>query len=168
MAKADSTLALGGASAPAYKSTAPRTYRPGNKGDDMSIELPFVLFDNKGGEQHVDHWHVPPDGCDDSFEETLIGRRYAAHYAQFLKDNPDSVGYSVLLSIVQDMLQKQGPKVKHTSRYVVGFLAHVDELVYMAAKRIEVFEHAAMRESRDRVVNFELDILEFGEKGVAA
>ncbi len=79
-------------------------------------------------------WTVPP--IDDYGAACERGRIYAAHLAQYLKENPRCVGSNVLNGIVSDMDFSDKSAAKG---YWVGFFAHLERLIYGQAKQIDVF-----------------------------
>ncbi|SHM05397.1 hypothetical protein SAMN05216428_11287 [Nitrosospira sp. Nsp11] len=127
MAKSKSTTA------PVYKSTARRTYIPTTDRPFTWQELPF----NFRSKRSSSHWHVPP--TDDYGLACRTGREYAAHFIQFLKDNPSSVGMPILGSIAGaiDFSDESGAK-----GYWVGFFAHLERYIHAGALGINVFDDA--------------------------
>lgn len=111
---------------------ARRDYKPEVKPASLSA-LPFV-FRPKRGFKNASNWRVPP--TDDYGLACEIGREYAAHFVQFMKDNPYWVGSNTLGAIVSaiDFKDESGAK-----GYWVGFFSHLERLIYATAQRIDVF-----------------------------
>jgi hypothetical protein len=111
---------------------ARRDYNPEVKPTSLSA-LPFV-FRPKRGFKNASNWRVPP--TDDYGLACEIGREYAAHFVQFMKDNPYWVGFNRLGEIVSaiDFKDESGAK-----GYWVGFFSHLERLIYATAQRIDVF-----------------------------
>lgn len=95
--------------------------------------LPFVYWPKRGF-KNVSNWCVPP--VNDYGVANEIGREYAAHFAQYLKDKPVSVGSNVLGHIVAAIDFKDESDAKG---YWVGFFSHLERLIYAQAQRMDVF-----------------------------
>jgi hypothetical protein len=111
---------------------ARRDYKPEVKPASLSA-LPFV-YRPKRGFKNASNWRVPP--TDDYGLACEIGQEYAAHFVQYMKDNPYWVGSNTLGAIVSaiDFKDESGAK-----GYWVGFFSHLERLIYATAQRIDVF-----------------------------
>lgn len=101
--------------------------------------LPFIHRpDTETPEDKRSDWTVPP--TDDYGAACEKGRDYAAHLAQYLKENPQWVGSNKLNGIVGDMnfLDETAGK-----GYWVGFFAEVERMIYSHAIRTDVFAEVA-------------------------
>ncbi|MBL1264527.1 hypothetical protein [Candidatus Methylomicrobium oryzae] len=114
------------------KAPARRDYKPEVKPLSLS-ELPFV-YRPKRGAKNASNWCVTP--IDDYGLACEIGREYAAHFAQYMKDNPCLVGSNVLGYIIEDIDFKDNSDAKG---YWVGFFSHLERLIYAQAQRMDVF-----------------------------
>ena len=111
-----------------------RDYRPVPA---MVTQLPFVY-----GPRNLRHhgrpsgslWYVPRT-TNDAKAQT-IGREYAAHFAQYLKDNPNLVGGNLLGRIVMDM---HNPNTAGNPGYRTGFFTFLEKLIAMQAVQCDVF-----------------------------
>ncbi|MGB5835111.1 MAG: hypothetical protein WBG92_24435 [Thiohalocapsa sp.] len=115
--------------------------------------LPFVYRPGRRNKKaKPSNWQVPP--TDDYGVACDLGHEYAAHFVQFLKDNPFWVGFGHLKHIVADMDFQDDSGAKG---YWVGFFAHLERLLYLQAKRMDVFadldqlnaHYAAIRAARE-------------------
>lgn len=123
------------------KSTITQTRRSNDEpAKPMAFEsLPFAYRPAKEtGEDKRSDWTVPPTS--DYGAACEKGRDYAAHLAQYLKENPQWVDSNVLNGIVSDMdfLDESAAK-----GYWVGFFAEVERMIYSHAKRTDVFVDVA-------------------------
>ncbi len=111
---------------------ARRDYKPEQKPVSPSL-LPFV-FRPKRGSKGASDWCVTP--TDDYGLACEIGREYAAHFVQFMKDNPSWVESNKLGIIASDIdfTDESGAK-----GYWVGFFSYLERLIYAQAKHIDVF-----------------------------
>lgn len=112
---------------------ARRNYSPAVKPSSIAA-LPFVQLPKslKGGPGSK--WRVPPT---DNYERACdIGMEYAAHYVQFLKDNPHWVGVNLLGDIVADMDFNDSTGAKG---YRVGFFTYLERLIHTQAKHVNAF-----------------------------
>ena len=114
---------------------APRQYLPNQT---YNTALPFIAsprFYRKHGSQRCGNlWHVP--NTSDYQQALATGRQFAAHFAQYLKDNPYSVGHNLLGRIATDMdfhdtSAKRG--------YWIGFFSYLEQLIYSQAAQQSVF-----------------------------
>lgn len=95
--------------------------------------LPFI-YRPKQGFGKVNYWRVPPT---DNYDlACIVGRDYAAHFAQHLKDNPHKVGSNMLghIAAAIDFKDESG-----IHGYWVGFFSHLERLIYAGARDIDVF-----------------------------
>lgn len=109
-----------------------REYIPtGELIETPTSELPFVRCET----DH--HWDVPlTDDSDDNIEmASKIGAEYAGHYLQYLKDNPNMVGASLLGWIAKDM-DYDGPS---SGCYWLSFFGHLERVLYWAAVDMDVY-----------------------------
>lgn len=101
--------------------------------------LPFIYRPAKESiEDKRSDWTIPP--TDDYGAACEKGRDYAAHLAQYLKDNPQWVGSNKLNGIVSDMDFSDKSAAKG---YWVGFFAEIERMIYSHAKRTDVFADVA-------------------------
>jgi hypothetical protein len=83
----------------------------------------------------VSNWHVPPtegysQACD-------TGREYAAHFAQYLRDNPDMCGANLLGAIARDIDFKDS---SNAAGYWVGFFSYLERIIFAKTQRMDVFD----------------------------
>ena len=100
-------------------------------GKCSKAELPFRKRKPDGRRSN---WTVPP--TDDYVLANKIGYEYAAHYVQYIKDNPDIVGMSLLGMIAKDIDFAD----TKTKGYWVGFFAYLEQMIHFAAKDIDIYE----------------------------
>ena len=94
-----------------------REYKPtGELIETPTSELPFVRCETDN------HWDVPltDDSDDDIGMASKIWIEYAGHYLQYLKDNPNIVGASLLGWIAKD-IDFDGPS---PNTYWTSFFGH--------------------------------------------
>jgi hypothetical protein len=80
-------------------------------------------------------WHVP--SVDDYGIACRIGREYAAHFVQHMKDNPHEAGNNFLGHIAASINFDDESDAKG---YWVGFSEHLERFIFMAAKHVDVFD----------------------------
>ena len=104
----------------------------------LNSELPFIAsprhFQGHGSPHWGSLWHV--HRINNYEQARAIGREYAAHFAQYLKDNPEIVGQNLLGRIASDM------KFDDTSAkrgYWIGFFSYLEHLIYAQAVQRPVF-----------------------------
>lgn len=102
-------------------------------GTSCFADLPFVHHP-KRGIQAASNWHVPP--TDDYAQACTLGREYAGHFIQYLKNNPSWVGANGLGRIAADMDFRDDTGAKG---YWVGFFSQLERLIHAEARRIDVF-----------------------------
>ncbi|MFZ6673955.1 hypothetical protein [Undibacterium sp. Xuan67W] len=112
---------------------ARRSYRPEIKPASFEA-LPFVLRLKRSDKKLHNKWHVIP--TDDYGLACANGTEYAAHFAQYLKDNPCMVGSNLLGNIVADI---DFSDTTATKGYWVGLFSHLERLIYAAARDTDVF-----------------------------
>ncbi|MFZ6774299.1 hypothetical protein ACO0LB_16440 [Undibacterium sp. SXout7W] len=116
----------------AHNRAARRNYKPEIK--PATIEaLPFVVRLKKGKKLH-NNWAVTP--TNDYGLACFLGAEYAAHFAQYLQDNPGTVGMNLLGHIVTDIDFNDATATKG---YWVGFFSHLERLIFATARQIDVF-----------------------------
>lgn len=102
------------------------------------IPLPFVRLPRcfkEVGEIPVCQWYVPQ--VDDYGLACRIGQEYAAHFVQYIKDNPESVPNNHLGGIIRAIDFED----ESTSKgYWVGFITELSRFLLVGMKRIDVFE----------------------------
>lgn len=103
--------------------------KPGRPCD--MVELPFV-HKTKGAP--MNSWTVPAVGC--YGVACQIGEAYAAHLAQFLKDNHAVGGVHGTLAQIVRAIDFQAPSPQHG--YWVGFFYYVEKLIIAAAKDMDL------------------------------
>ena len=107
----------------------------------LNSELPFIAspyhYRNKHRVRRCGSlWHVH---CIANYEQArTIGREYAAHFAQYLKDNPEVVGQNLLGRIVTDMDFHDASAKRG---YRIGFFSYLEQLIYAQAVQGPVFDH---------------------------
>jgi hypothetical protein len=77
---------------------------------------------------------MPP--TEDYAQACAIGREYAAHFAQYLKDNPDMCGANSLGIIARDI---DFENTSGAAGYWVGFFSHLEGMVLAQAQRTDVY-----------------------------
>ena len=116
----------------AISSPASRDYKSFD--DEFTFsKLPFV-YRPKRGFKHASNWRVPL--IDDYSQACEAGRNYAAHFAQYLKDNPDTCGSNSLGAIAKDIDFKTASSA---TGYWVGFFSHLERLILAQAQHMDVF-----------------------------
>lgn len=97
-----------------------RQYRPQ---ESSPAQLPFVYYPgrrNRSGK--VCWWQVPPIA--DPFHASSLGREYAIHLAQFLRDNPTCAGSGRMINgIRRDMKLDTQPEASTLQN---GFWAEIE------------------------------------------
>ncbi|MEH6577116.1 MAG: hypothetical protein V7731_08550 [Amphritea sp.] len=113
-----------------------REYKPtGELIETPTSELPFVRSETDN------HWDVPltddsdGDENDDIGMAAKIGAEYAGHYLQYLKDNSNIVGASLLGWIAQD-IDFDGPS---SNTYWTSFFSQLERVLYWAAMDMDVY-----------------------------
>lgn len=120
---------------------ARRSYRAGD-GISYCKDLPFVYISPRSYKESS-HWRVPP--ADDYAKACEMGRAYAAHFVQFMKDNPFWVSSNHLGHIAADIDFKDESEAKG---YWVGFFSHLERLIYAGARNIDVFDDLRMENGK--------------------
>lgn len=105
----------------------PRQYRT----EPSPGALPFIGQRASGG---LHNWRVPP--VTDYAQACLVGKAFALHYAQFLKDNPTTAGTNLLGQIAADIdfFDASGAK-----GYWVGFFSALEPMILAYARSTDVF-----------------------------
>jgi hypothetical protein len=116
----------------AISSPVRREYKPVANKSSFS-KLPFV-HRPKRGFKNASNWHVPP--TEDYGQACKIGREYAAHFAQYLKDNPDMCGANSLGIIARDI---DFENTSSAAGYWVGFFSHLERMVLAQTQRIDAY-----------------------------
>lgn len=96
-------------------------------------ELPFVQQRRRGA-AITSYWHLPPVA--DYGQACALGREYAAHFAQFIKDNPAWTGANLLARIARDIDFADESPAKGCW---VGFFAQIERLLHAGARLTDVF-----------------------------
>jgi hypothetical protein len=109
-----------------------RTYEPEIKPLSISA-LPFVYRPRRGFKD-ASNWHMPP--TDDYGQACRFGRECAAHFIQYLKNNPDSVESNLLGHVASAINFKDETGAKG---YWVGFFSHLERLIEFGARHVDVF-----------------------------
>jgi hypothetical protein len=105
-----------------------------SQGGDISLAaLPFVRTKEEGF-KYITNWHVPP--TDDYSQACKTGREYAAHFAQYLKDNPDMCGANTLGIIARDI---DFQNTSATAGYWVGFFSHLERIILAQTQCLDVY-----------------------------
>ena len=116
------------------ESTERRSYRPKGSERDAPLDLlPFVGRPKRPG-LGKNFWDVPRTA--NYGEACARGREYAAHFIQYLKDNPFWVGGNLLGGIAADIDFSDESAAKG---YWVGFFSHLERFIYTAARSADVF-----------------------------
>lgn len=107
-------------------------------------DLPFVA-DVEIGPRKTQRlfWNVPP--ADDYGEANQIGVQYACDFVQYLKQNKSLVGSARLGWIVSDMAKA---RADDTRGYAIGFWSFVEQLLYVAATRVDHYSIAEEQAQR--------------------
>lgn len=117
--------------------TAPR--RTYSAAPIQNTALPFIASPRhyrKQGRTHCGSlWHVPR--TDDYDRARMLGSVYAAHLAQYLKDNPATVGHNLLGRIATDMDFHDASAQRG---YWIGFFSFLEYLIYEQAAQRPVFD----------------------------
>ena len=106
----------------------------------LNTELPFIASPyhyclKHRVRRHGSLWHVH---CIQDYEQArVIGREYAAHFAQYLKDNPEIVGQNLLGRIATDM---DFHDVTARRGYWIGFFSYLEHLISAQAQQRPVFD----------------------------
>jgi hypothetical protein len=103
-------------------------------------DLPFVAGPSGDAGEWCD-WAVPP--TDDYDMACRMGRAYAAHLIQWFKENPGVAGQNILGDIVASMDMHDQSAAKG---YRVGFFSHLEELLELQARSMDVFADLAVRD----------------------
>lgn len=104
-------------------------------GADLVLDrLPFVDRKPAHGAP-ASHWSLPH--TDDYGEACAVGRECAAHFAQYLKDNPGMAGSNRLGDIAKDIDFRSEAAVKG---YWVGFFAQLEHWILAGVRERDVFE----------------------------
>ena len=108
---------------------AQRNYLPATA---LPTSLPFIssprYYRKQGGPRCGNLWHVPSTS---SYEHArAVGQLYAAHFAQYLKDNPIMVGHNLLGRIATDMDFHDASAKRG---YWIGFFSYLEQLIYAQA-----------------------------------
>ena len=120
---------------------ARRDYKPEVLTTPMS-ELPFVNWPGrKGKKAEHSNWSVP--AVDDYVMACNLGREYAAHYIQYLKDNPGCM--SVLGHIAASINFEDR---SNTVGCWVGFFEYLERLLIAQARQMNVFEDVDLIKAR--------------------
>lgn len=107
-------------------------------------DLPFVADIQVSPHQtRRSFWHVPhidAPHVDNYGVACEIGRNYAAHFAQYMKDNPCWVGGNLLGHIASDIhfSDKSG-----AAGYWVGFFSYLEYLIHEGTRDMDVFADVA-------------------------
>ncbi|MES3008397.1 MAG: hypothetical protein V4751_11575 [Pseudomonadota bacterium] len=123
----------------AAQHTSDDLYRPINyaSADGISgfLKLPFVFRDpSKRRPAPGTNWSIPAPGTHTYTEACEVGRAYAIHFAQYLKDNPEMAGDNSLGHVAEDVDFSD----KEQSGYWVGFFSLLGELIAMGADRVDL------------------------------
>jgi hypothetical protein len=96
-------------------------------------QLPFIQTQNNEFTP-LNNWHVP---LTNNYRQACkTGREYAAHFAQYLKDNPEMCGANTLGIIARDIDFKN---TSATAGYWVGFFSHLERLIVKRTQRLNVY-----------------------------
>jgi hypothetical protein len=114
-------------------SPARREYKPIN--DAWSFgELPFV-YRPKRGSKGASNWDVPL--ASDYGDACHIGREYAGHYLQYIKDNPQVSESNMLGAIARDIDFKDA---SDSTGYWVGFFSYLERILCAQVRHMNIFE----------------------------
>jgi hypothetical protein len=94
--------------------------------------LPFIHTPTNESND-ASNWCVPV--TDDYSRACESGREYAAHFAQYLKDNPDMCGANSLGVIARDIDFKD---TSSTAGYWVGFFSYLERIIFAQVQRMDV------------------------------
>jgi hypothetical protein len=116
----------------AVSSPTRQEYKPVANESSFS-KLPFV-DSPKHGFKNASNWHIPP--TEDYGQACQIGREYAAHFAQYLKDNPDMCGANSLGLIARDI---DFENTSGAAGYWVGFFSHLERIILTQTQSMDVY-----------------------------
>lgn len=109
-----------------YAFPAHNHYRPAWT---LLTELPFIVgpqhYRKRGIRRTGSLWHVSP--TDDYQQALATGREYAAHFVQYLLDNPFMAGANLLGRIATDMDFHDASAARG---YWIGFFSYLEQLLY--------------------------------------
>tara|TARA_B100001079_G_C16408939_1_gene515180 strand:- start:280 stop:750 length:471 start_codon:yes stop_codon:yes gene_type:complete len=112
--------------------------------------LPFVDYPEgsiRGPGSH--HWRT--DAAADYDEAVHRGQEYAAHLAQYLKDNAMWVSSGITAKVLADM---GTPRTDIDRGYLVGFCSYLEQLLHATAKNCDIENHIdLMRADYDKRAN---------------
>ena len=104
----------------------------------LKTDLPFIAgpqhFLKHGSPSYGTLWHI--HHIDDYDQARAIGREYAVHFAQYLKDNPEIVGQNLLGRIATDM---NFHDVTAKRGYWIGFFSYLEHLIHAQAVQRPLF-----------------------------
>lgn len=101
--------------------------------------LPFVYRPKRGSKELSSNWAVTP--TTDYLHACNMGREYAAHFIQWLRQSDMACG-NMLGLIVADMAATVAPargSEDATHGYAVGFLSYLERLLHHAAGTVDVW-----------------------------
>ncbi len=120
-----------------HLSTSPRrSYQPATI---SNTALPFIAgpryYRKKGRTRCGNLWDVPH--TDDYDYARMLGSVYAAHFTQYLRDNPHTVGHNLLGRIATDMDFHDASAKRG---YWIGFFSFLEYLLAGQAVQQPVFD----------------------------
>lgn len=98
------------------------------------IRLPFVRY--IPGRNHPHYWQ--PEETQDYEEACFLGRQYAAHLAQLLKNNQLHIGRGLLHRIARDIDYSDR---SHRRGLQLGFFNYLEVLLGLAGRRLNLYRH---------------------------
>lgn len=113
-----------------------RSYAPELKAVPITA-LPFVRT-SVGPARERGWWVVPPvpNTARGYTDAVNLGRDYAAHFAQYLKDNPDEAGAN-WLGVIAGSIEFSCTSA--AQGYWVGFFSHLERYILATAYRVDLF-----------------------------
>lgn len=115
-----------------------RNYKANKDKIFQKVLLPFQLAPRCMKEIHTVpfcNWYVPR--IDDYHLAVRTGQEYAAHFVQYLKDDPSVAPNNILSDIIRDIDFTDHSAAKG---YWVGFFTELSTYLVKGAKRIDVFK----------------------------
>ncbi len=110
-------------------------------------DLPFVYRRKRGKVDNSD-WAVEP--TTDYLHACTMGRRYAAHFLQWMKQSGNCLGCELnfILSDMAPTLARPRNDDDATHGYAVGFVAHLERFIRHGAASVDVWGDLEREEAR--------------------
>jgi hypothetical protein len=130
-----------------YKANKGKTFGP--------VQLPFEHGPKcleELGRVPFCHWYVPR--IDDYELACRIGMEYAAHFVQYLKDDPSAVPNNILGQIVRDIDFDDDSDAKG---YWAGFFTELSRYLLKCARRMDVFAELDKQIAKEERIRADLE-----------